>query len=116
MGTSIERTDDGAHGTGDLADEDRADGVDGDGVDRADVADGDRVAHGDDATETDAERVARAADAVERWQTRGWTTVVLEQRDDGEWRATQAGVDCEGRGETAASAAAAYCRRIGGDE
>lgn len=63
-----------------------------------------------------AERVKRAADRVERWRTRGWTTIVLERRGDEEWRATQDGVDVEGRGTTAAGAAAAYCRRVSGDE
>lgn len=56
----------------------------------------------------------RAAERVERWRTREWTTIVLEERGD-EWRATQHGVDLEGQGETAASAAAAYCRRVDGD-
>lgn len=39
------------------------------------------------------------------------TTVVLEERN-GEWLATQGGIPVEGRGETAAAAAAAYCRKI----
>lgn len=49
------------------------------------------------------------------------TTVVLEERGD-EWLATQGGIPVEGRGETAAAAAAAYCRKIeegrheGGDD
>ncbi|MFC7138382.1 hypothetical protein ACFQMA_00845 [Halosimplex aquaticum] len=42
---------------------------------------------------------------------RRWATIVLEECGDG-WRATQAGVAAEGRGETAADAAAAYCQRI----
>lgn len=51
------------------------------------------------------------------WHRRRWTTIVLEEHGDG-WRATQTGVDVEGRGATAADAAAAYCRRIAetGDE
>lgn len=55
-----------------------------------------------------------AARTVERWRTRGWTTIVLDEREDGEWRATQHGIDVEGRGETAALAAADYCRRVEG--
>jgi hypothetical protein len=50
-------------------------------------------------------------DTVRDWRTRGWTTIVLETAGD-EWRATQEGVDIEGRGETAALAAADYCRRV----
>jgi hypothetical protein len=42
---------------------------------------------------------------------RHMTTVVLEERD-GEWLATQGGIPVEGRGETAAAAAAVYCRKI----
>jgi len=42
---------------------------------------------------------------------RHMTTVVLEERGD-EWLATQGGIPVEGRGETAAEAAAAYCRKI----
>jgi len=42
---------------------------------------------------------------------RHMTTVVLEERE-GEWLATQGGIPVEGRGETAAAAAAAYCRKI----
>lgn len=41
-----------------------------------------------------------------------WTTISLEERDDGDWLATQAGVPVEGHGETAADAAAEYCRLI----
>jgi hypothetical protein len=41
-----------------------------------------------------------------------WTTIVLEECNDGEWVATQTGVDVEGRGETAAQAATRYCRAI----
>lgn len=51
---------------------------------------------------------------VRQWQRRGWTTIVLEEHEDGRWRATQEGVACEGVGETAALAAAAYCRRVEG--
>jgi len=43
-----------------------------------------------------------------------WTTIVLEERPGGGWRATQTGIGVEGHGETAADAAAAYCRRISG--
>lgn len=67
-----------------------------------------------DAEATPETQLDRAAERVERWRTRGWTTIVLEERGE-EWRATQRGVDLEGRGETAASAAAAYCRRVDGD-
>lgn len=52
---------------------------------------------------------------VERWRTRGSTTIVLETNEDGEWRASQRGVDLTGRGETAALAVAEYCRRIEGN-
>jgi hypothetical protein len=41
-----------------------------------------------------------------------WTTIVLEERGDEGWVATQTGVDVEGRGDTAAEAAARYCRVI----
>ncbi|WP_436931283.1 hypothetical protein [Halosimplex halobium] len=47
------------------------------------------------------------------WHRRRWTTIVLEECGGG-WRATQTGVAAEGHGETAADAAAAYCRRIAG--
>lgn len=40
------------------------------------------------------------------------TTVVLEERAPDEWLATQGGIPVEGRGETAAEAAARYCRKI----
>lgn len=45
------------------------------------------------------------------WHRRRWTTIVLEEYGGG-WRATQTGVAAEGHGDTAADAAAAYCRRI----
>ena len=45
---------------------------------------------------------------------RHWTTIVLEERTGGGWRATQTGISVEGVGETAADAAAAYCRKISG--
>lgn len=35
-----------------------------------------------------------------------------ENGESGEWRATQDGVPVVGRGETAAQAAAAYCRKV----
>lgn len=53
-----------------------------------------------------------AASSVERWRIRGRTTIRLESNGDGEWRATQRGVDVTGRGATAAVAAANYCRRL----
>lgn len=40
------------------------------------------------------------------------TTVVLDKTDDGEWYATQRGVDLFGHGQTAADAAATYCRLV----
>jgi hypothetical protein len=48
----------------------------------------------------------------------GWTTIVLDELDDGRWLATQGGVSVQGHGETAADAAADYCRKISetGDE
>ncbi len=47
----------------------------------------------------------------------GWATIVLDELDDGRWLATQ-GVSVQGHGETAADAAAEYCRKISeaGDE
>ncbi|MGB9932880.1 hypothetical protein [Haloarcula amylolytica] len=41
-----------------------------------------------------------------------WTTIILEQREGGDWLATQDGVAVEGHGETAADAAADYCQQI----
>jgi hypothetical protein len=41
-----------------------------------------------------------------------WTTIILEEQDDGDWFATQGGVPVEGYGDTAAAAAAEYCRKI----
>ncbi len=58
--------------------------------------------------------VESPAATVDRWRTRGRTTIVLETNDDGEWRASQEGVSVEGRGDSAASAAANYCRRLEG--
>lgn len=43
------------------------------------------------------------------------TVLELEELPSGEWRATQAGAEHEGRGETAAAAAAAYCRLVAGE-
>lgn len=40
------------------------------------------------------------------------STVVLEETDDGRWRATQPGVAVTGYGDTAAEAAAEYCRLV----
>jgi len=48
----------------------------------------------------------------ERCRRTHWTTIVLEECDDGSWRATQRGVPVEGRAETAAAAAGAYCRNV----
>ncbi|MFC6864564.1 hypothetical protein ACFQGE_13995 [Halomicroarcula sp. GCM10025817] len=45
---------------------------------------------------------------------RNLTTVVLEERPDGGWVATQTDIPVEGRGETAAEAATNYCRQIDG--
>jgi len=53
-----------------------------------------------------------AATTAERRQVRGRTTIALEMARDGGWRATQDGVDVVGRGETAALAAADYCRCV----
>jgi len=41
-----------------------------------------------------------------------FTTVVLKEQPDGQWLATQHGVDVEGHGPTAAAAATEYCRRV----
>ena len=46
------------------------------------------------------------------WRTEGYTTVVLQRNEYGQRRATQAGVDAHGHGETAQRAAAAYCRAV----
>lgn len=51
-----------------------------------------------------------------RWRVRGHTTIELRQRGPDEWLATQRGVDVEGRGQSAAAAAAAYCRAIDGND
>lgn len=53
---------------------------------------------------------------VASWKHRRTTTIVLEQGDDGGWHATQRGVDVHGYGDTAAAAAAAYCRRVDGTD
>lgn len=53
---------------------------------------------------------------ADRWYRRGRTTIELRQNDRGEWLATQRGVDAEGRGPSAAAAAAAYCRAIDADQ
>ena len=42
----------------------------------------------------------------------GQTMLELTQLDDGRWRATQAGVEIEGYGETGALAAMDYCRKV----
>lgn len=42
----------------------------------------------------------------------GRTTIELHRRTDGRWVATQDDVAVEGRGGTAAEAAATYCRRV----
>ncbi len=47
-----------------------------------------------------------------RWRNARMTTVILDKEDDGEWYATQRGVDIVGHGETAAEAAATYCRLV----
>jgi hypothetical protein len=54
----------------------------------------------------------RADEKDAPWHRRRWTTIVLEECGGGGWRATQTGVAAEGHGDTAADAAAAYCRRI----
>lgn len=46
------------------------------------------------------------------WRTEGFTTLVLERNEFGQWRATQDGVDAVGYGETAQDAAADYCHAI----
>lgn len=46
-------------------------------------------------------------------RTRGSTTILLEERAENHWLATQGGVPVEGHGETAAEAAAEYCRKVG---
>lgn len=52
------------------------------------------------------------ATVVDGRRIRGRTTIALETTRDGDWRATQDGVDVVGRGESAALAAADYCRRV----
>lgn len=64
----------------------------------------------------DPERSGPSADYERRsWKHERTTTIVLEGRADGTWHATQRGVDVHGYGDTAAAAAAAYCRRVEGD-
>jgi hypothetical protein len=58
-----------------------------------------------------AQPAAGPDDEAAPWHRRRWTTIVLEEYGGG-WRATQTGVAAEGHGDTAADAAAAYCRRI----
>jgi len=48
----------------------------------------------------------------ERWQQVGRTTIELRRNERGTWLATQRGVEAEGRGTSAAAAAAAYCQAI----
>lgn len=71
-------------------------------------------------TETDRVTATNSTAEYERqvaeWYRRRTTTIVLEETDDGDWHATQRGVDVHGYGETAAAAAAAYCRRIDGND
>jgi len=57
------------------------------------------------------EPAVESSDGDAPWHRRRWTTIVLEECGGG-WRATQTGVAAEGYGDTAADAAAAYCRRI----
>jgi len=66
----------------------------------------------DDESGADDEYERRAA----TWKHERTTTIVLERLSDGSWHATQRDVAVHGRGETAAAAAAAYCRRVDGDE
>lgn len=47
-------------------------------------------------------------ETARRWRSPRMTTVILD-REEGEWYATR-GVDVVGHGETAADAAAEYCR------
>ena len=51
-------------------------------------------------------------ETARRWRNARMTTVILDKEDDGEWYATQRGVDLVGHGETAADAAATYCRLV----
>jgi len=53
-------------------------------------------------------------ETARRWRNARMTTVLLDKRGDGEWFATQRGVDLVGEGETAAEAAAEYCRLVDG--
>jgi hypothetical protein len=66
---------------------------------------------GDGATGDRRPAPAERSDDEAPWHRRRWTTIVLEEYGGG-WRATQTGVAAEGHGDTAADAAAAYCRRI----
>lgn len=57
--------------------------------------------------------IARDADDREqRYRHRGRTTIELSESDAGRWRATQHGVEVCGYGDSAAAAAAAFCRRV----
>lgn len=51
-------------------------------------------------------------ETARRWRNARMTTVILDKEEDGDWYATQRGVDLVGHGETAAEAAARYCRLV----
>jgi hypothetical protein len=68
-------------------------------------------------TGTDLDRVdeshAGAADeTARRWRNARTTTLLLDEREEGAWLATQRGAEIVGHGETAAAAAAEYCRLV----
>lgn len=70
-------------------------------------------------TETDRTGTARTGTDYERqvasWKHERTTTIVLEELADGSWHATQRDVGVHGYGDTAAAAAAEYCRRVDGN-
>lgn len=44
-----------------------------------------------------------------------YSTLVMERGESGDWVVTQHGVPVEGRGQTAAEAAARYCKLVSGE-
>lgn len=56
--------------------------------------------------------VTETGDQAETQRVRGSTTILLSEREAEHWIATQDGVPVEGHGETAAEAAAEYCRNV----
>jgi len=51
-------------------------------------------------------------ETARRWRNARMTTLLLDKREEGAWLATQRGAEIVGHGETAAEAAAEYCRLV----